>query len=183
MTTLEQQSTTKRQKERRKAEKATIAEQDTGAAQAAFTFVTGGASTALKLFRVALISTGVGALVVAVGLLVANFDKLLVPIQAAGQALKDFGDAIGLTSFAEADAAFNGIYKVELDSLTGLSKEDIDSITPGTEDLRVYSVLIKVVEKASKENTSKAQLIGDIKELGDIAVKIAKKIPQFSSLL
>ena len=62
-------------------------------------------------------------------------------------------------------------------------KEDIDSITPGTEDLRVYSVLIKVVEKASKENTSKAQLIGDIKELGDIAVKIAKKIPQFSSLL
>ena len=77
--------------------------------------------------------------------------------------------------FAEADAAFNGIYKVELDSLTGLSKEDIDSITPGTEDLRVYSVLIKVVEKASKENTSKAQLIGDIKELGDIAVKIAKK--------
>ncbi|MDA9303617.1 hypothetical protein N9Q03_00595 [Flavobacteriaceae bacterium] len=85
--------------------------------------------------------------------------------------------------FAEADAAFNGIYKVELDSLTGLSKEDIDSIIPGTEDLRVYSVLIKVVEKASKENTSKAQLIGDIKELGDIAVKIAKKIPQFSSLL
>ncbi len=85
--------------------------------------------------------------------------------------------------FADAVAAFNGIYKVELDSLTGLSKEDIDSIIPGTEDLRVYSVLIKVVEKASKENTSKAQLIGDIKELGDIAVKIAKKIPQFSSLL
>mgnify|MGYP001122036804 CR=1 FL=1 len=76
-----------------------------GAAQAAFTFVTGGASTALKVFRAALVSTGVGALVVAVGLLVANFDKLLVPIQAAGQALKDFGDAIGLTSFAEADAA------------------------------------------------------------------------------
>ena len=76
-----------------------------GAAQAAFTFVTGGASTALKVFRAALVSTGVGALVVAIGLLVANFDKLLVPIQAAGQALKDFGDAIGLTSFAEADAA------------------------------------------------------------------------------
>ena len=36
-----------------------------GAAQTAFTFVTGGATTALKLFRVALISTGVGALVAA----------------------------------------------------------------------------------------------------------------------
>lgn len=76
-----------------------------GAAQAAFTFVTGGASTALKVFRAALVSTGIGALVVAVGLLVANFDKLLVPIQAAVQALKDFADAVGLTSFAESDAA------------------------------------------------------------------------------
>ncbi len=85
--------------------------------------------------------------------------------------------------FAEADAAFNGIYKTELDKLIGLSKEDIDSVIPGTEDLRVYSVLVKVVEKASRENISKAQLIADIKELGDIAVKIAKKVPQFASLL
>jgi vesicle coat complex subunit len=85
--------------------------------------------------------------------------------------------------FEEADAAFNGIHKAELDELTGLSKEDIDSVTPGTEDLRVYSVLVKVVEKASKENISKAQLVADIKELGDIAVKIAKKVPRFASLL
>ncbi len=85
--------------------------------------------------------------------------------------------------FAEADAAFNGIYKTELDKLSGLSKADIDSVTPGTEDLRVYSVLIKVVEKASKENISKAQLINDIRDLGDIAVKIAKKVPLFATLL
>jgi len=85
--------------------------------------------------------------------------------------------------FAEADAAFNGIYTTELDKLTGLSKSDIDSVTPGTEDLRVYSVLIKVVENASKENISKAQLVNDIRELGDIAVKIAKKVPQFATLL
>ncbi len=85
--------------------------------------------------------------------------------------------------FAEADAAFDGVYKNELDKLTGLSKEEIDSVTPGTEDLRVYSVLVKVVEKASKENISKAQLVEDIKELGDIAVKIAKKVPEFAALL
>jgi len=84
--------------------------------------------------------------------------------------------------FNEADAAFNGVYKVELDNLTGLSKDEIDAITPGTEDLRVYSVLIKVVEKASKENISKAQLVSDIKELGEIAVKIAKKVPKLASL-
>lgn len=85
--------------------------------------------------------------------------------------------------FAEADAAFNGLYKDELNRLSGLSREEIDSVTPGKEDLKVYSVLIKVVEKASRENISKAQLINDIKDLGEVAVKIAKKIPQFASLL
>jgi hypothetical protein len=85
--------------------------------------------------------------------------------------------------FAEADQAFNGIHKKELDKLQGLSKKEIDAITPGTEDLRVYSVLIKVVEQASRDNLSQAQLIEDIKELGDIAVLIAKKIPSLKALL
>jgi hypothetical protein len=37
---------------------------------------TGGATTAMKLFRLALISTGIGAIVVGIGLLIANFDKI-----------------------------------------------------------------------------------------------------------
>jgi len=85
--------------------------------------------------------------------------------------------------FAEANAAFDGLYKEELNALTGLSKEEIDSVVPGTEDLRVYSVLVKVVEQASKDNLTQAQLIDNIKELGDIAIKIVKKIPQFTGLL
>jgi len=75
------------------------------AGQAAFTFVTGAATTGLKLLRLALISTGIGAIVVAVGLLIANFDKLLIPLNAAKNALKSFGDAIGLTDFAEKERA------------------------------------------------------------------------------
>ena len=47
------------------------------AATAAYNFVLGASSTALKVFRIALISTGIGALVVGVGLLVANFDKVV----------------------------------------------------------------------------------------------------------
>jgi len=46
------------------------------AATAAYAAVTGTATGALKVFRLALISTGIGAIVVGVGLLVANFDKL-----------------------------------------------------------------------------------------------------------
>lgn len=85
--------------------------------------------------------------------------------------------------FRDADAAFNGQYKEELNALQGFSKEEIDAIIPGTEDLQVYSVLIKVVEQASKDNLAQAQLIEDIKELGEVAVKIAKKIPKFYGLL
>ena len=85
--------------------------------------------------------------------------------------------------FADADAAFNGLYKNELNQLVGLSKEEIDSITPETTDLKTYAVLIKVVEKASKDNLSQAQLIENINALGDVAVQIAKKVPQFAALL
>jgi len=85
--------------------------------------------------------------------------------------------------FAQADAAFNGLYQKELNDLLGLSKAEIDAITPGTTDLKMYSVLIRVVEKASKENMSQDDLINHIKDLGEVAVKIAKKLPSFAALL
>ena len=46
------------------------------ATQAAYTFVVGASTGAMKLFRLALAATGIGALVVGVGLLIANFDKI-----------------------------------------------------------------------------------------------------------
>jgi hypothetical protein len=70
-----------------------------------------------------------------------------------------------------------------LNDLLGLSKDEIDAITPGTTDLKMYSVLIKVVEKASKENMSQAELMDHIKDLGEVAIKIAKKLPSFAALL
>jgi hypothetical protein len=79
--------------------------------------------------------------------------------------------------------SFNGKYKSELDRLTGLSREEIDSITPDTEDLRIYTVLLRIVEEASRKNLTQAELVEDIKELGEVAVKIAKKVPQLTSLL
>jgi hypothetical protein len=46
------------------------------AATAAYTFVVGTSTGALKIFRLALATTGIGALVVGVGLLITNFDKV-----------------------------------------------------------------------------------------------------------
>jgi hypothetical protein len=87
-----------------------------GAAQSTFAFVTGAASTAMKAFRVALVGTGIGLIVVAVGALIANFDKI-GPIvkKAIDFALKPLKliidgivasyyavtDALGITSKAE----------------------------------------------------------------------------------
>ena len=53
------------------------------AAKAAYATVTGTTTGLLKAFRIALASTGIGLIVVAVGALIANFDKLLKPLNAA----------------------------------------------------------------------------------------------------
>ncbi|WKD85229.1 hypothetical protein KCTC32516_00569 [Polaribacter huanghezhanensis] len=80
-------------------------------------------------------------------------------------------------------AAFIGLYKNEIEKLHGLSKEEIDSITPDTTDMEVYAQLIAVVEEASATNETQAKLKEQILELGEIAVQIAKKIPSLASLL
>jgi len=85
--------------------------------------------------------------------------------------------------FEEADAAFSGDYKNQLNDLLGLSRSDIEEATPdGITDMRVYSKLIDVVKQASKDNISQANLITNIKSLGEIAVKIAKKAPELAAL-
>lgn len=80
-------------------------------------------------------------------------------------------------------AAFRGMYKDELKALMGLSKEEIDKITPDTTDMEVYSQLISIVKEASADNIGQAELKKSILDLGDIGVKIAKKIPPLVDIL
>lgn len=81
--------------------------------------------------------------------------------------------------FEEADRAFDGKYAKELEELNGLSGSELEEILPDTASLKTYNVLIKLVEEASKENMSKAELIDQIKQTGDIGVSIAKRISGF----
>tara|TARA_R110002074_G_scaffold99562_4_gene215033 strand:+ start:1016 stop:1297 length:282 start_codon:yes stop_codon:yes gene_type:complete len=83
----------------------------------------------------------------------------------------------------EADKAFNGDYSEELNDLVGLSKEELESVIPDTQNKNTYIALIKIVEQASKENTKQADLINNIKELGEVAVNIAKKVPGLKNLI
>jgi hypothetical protein len=79
--------------------------------------------------------------------------------------------------------AFGGKYRNELNALLGLSKEEIDRITPGTTDLEVYAQLISVVEEASADNIDQAELKDRIMALGTIGVEIAKRIPALIDVL
>ena len=54
-----------------------------GVAQKAYTAAIGTSTGGLKLFRLALIGTGIGAIVVGIGLLIANFDKIRDSISGA----------------------------------------------------------------------------------------------------
>lgn len=79
--------------------------------------------------------------------------------------------------------AFMGIYKDEINALHGLSRAEIDEITPGNTDLETYDQLIEIVKEASATNESQAALKEQIIELGEIAVQIAGKVPSLSGLL
>jgi len=149
------------------------------AGQAVFTFVTGAATTGLKLFRLALISTGIGAIVVAIGLLIANFDKLLIPLNAAKNALKSFGDAIGLTDFAEKERAEEQRKrfeeeKKEREEIIKLIQEEREEIQKQNELQQRYSNA-----RILALQTQKKLAQGNAEEISEIEKKISsEKIAQ-----
>lgn len=78
----------------------------------ATTVATTGASTAMKVLRMALISTGVGALVVGLGMLIAHFDDIKKWVVDLVPALGDMGGA-----FDKLKAIFMGVGKAAVDFL------------------------------------------------------------------
>ncbi len=83
----------------------------------------------------------------------------------------------------ESKKAFMGKYKDHLNELAGLSRDQIDKITPGITDLQKYDELMVVVKAASANNTSQAELKRQIEQLGEVAVKVASKVPSLLKLL
>jgi hypothetical protein len=79
--------------------------------------------------------------------------------------------------------AFQGEFAEEIKGLLGLSRDEIDAITPDVTDLAVYAALIEVVKDASRKNVSQAELKARIRGLGNVAVEIAKKVGPLAKLL
>lgn len=79
-----------------------------------------------------------------------------------------------------ADEAFRGEYADEINGLLGLSRTELDQLTPDTTDLETYDRLIEVVKEASRVNVEQAELVNRIEALGDLAVRIARKVPSLA---
>jgi hypothetical protein len=111
--------------------------------QAAYTAVVGGTTGALKVFRLALVSTGIGALVVGVGLLIANFDKLKA--------------ALGFTKTEQ--QKFNEAQRETSRIINSEMKESLDKITEQYDTLRAGILSVKNAQISVNE------LAGDFPEL------------------
>jgi hypothetical protein len=79
--------------------------------------------------------------------------------------------------------AFEGTFATEIEGLLGLSRAEIDAITPDGTDLAVYADLIEVVKDASRKNLSQADLKRRIRALGEVSVRIANKVGPLAKLL
>lgn len=88
-----------------------------------------------------------------------------------------------VTTLENGREAFKGLYKSELNELAGLSRAEIDAISPGTTDLETYDQLISVVKEASRVNLAQAELKNQIVKLGELGIKIAKRVPSLAAIL
>ncbi len=82
-----------------------------------------------------------------------------------------------------AKAALEGSLAAEYKGIRSLDPETIADITPDTTDEATYEQLMAVVQEASARNESQAQLAARVKQLGELAITIAKKVPSLATLL
>ena len=144
-------------------------------AQKAYTLAVGTSTGAMKLFRLALIATGVGALVVTLGAIIANWDKISKAVKENTKGLIDFGEVFNKVK-AVAMGVFNSViayYKtlfdiikkaIDLDfegaieSAKNLGKNVVDAYNEG------FQEQVERNEEANRRKLIEASL-GDTKRL------------------
>ena len=82
-----------------------------------------------------------------------------------------------------AELALNGQFSEIYKELRNLKPDEIDSITPGTTDQKEYERMVALVQEATERNLNQAQLVAQIRELGGVAVSIARKVPSLAALV
>jgi hypothetical protein len=141
-------------------------------AQSAYTTVVGASTGAMKIFRIALASTGIGALVVGLGLLISNFDdvkkvvmNLLKPFDGIIAKVRDF---LSVISFGLID-----------DSATAKTKDNAEQVVDAfnkTKDAMKENekVIERRIELAKAEEKGIREIYNLEKQLADLRIKNLK---------
>jgi hypothetical protein len=142
------------------------------ATTAAYTFVTQASTTGLKLFRLALIGTGIGAIVVGLGLLIANFDKVKNAVMNVIPGLKSVGDFFG--SIVNSITDFVGATSDASRALDKLKKDADNTLSVNKKFMQEHGD--QVDEYTKKKIEAKNAYAEAIKEDGVDQVALAKKL-------
>jgi len=141
-------------------------------AQTAYTTVVGASTGAMKIFRLALASTGIGALVVGLGLLISNFDdvkkvvmNLLKPFDGIIAKVRDF---LSVISFGLID-----------DSATAKTKDNAEQVVDAfnkTKDAMKENekVIERRIELAKAEEKGIREIYNLEKQLADLRIRNLK---------
>ena len=120
----------------------------------AYAAVVGTTTGALKILRIALISTGIGAIVVALGLLIANFDVVVSFVKKAYKAFDELGTGVKIV--LSILFPFIGIIWGVVEALTAMGVID-DEVT--SQAKKNAAAKIKAVNDESKAQRAKADAI------------------------
>lgn len=74
------------------------------------------------------------------------------------------------------EGRFGTVYR----ELRDLTPRQIDDITPDATDQKEYERLLALVQEASERNLDQAQLVARIKDLGEVARRIARRVPSLA---
>jgi len=120
----------------------------------AYAAVVGTTTGGLKLLRIALISTGIGAIVVALGLLIANFDVVVSFVKKAYKAFDELGTGVKIV--LSILFPFVGLIWGVVEALTAMGVID-DEVTAQAK--KNAAAKIKAVNDESKAQRAKADVI------------------------
>jgi hypothetical protein len=138
--------------------------QKSATAQTLFARATAFASTTMGKFKIALAATGIGAIVLALGLLITNFDKVKEAVEKASLIFPNFGAAVDI-----AKAAFEKFVEFVRPALEflGILPDEIEQA-----EIAVKKLNAEVASEAEK-NLARAKAAGKSEqELFDLKVKL-----------
>lgn len=169
----------------------------TTTAQGAYTAVVGASTGAMKLFRLALASTGIGALVVGLGLLISNFDdvkkvvnNLLKPFDGIIAKVRDFlstisfgliDDASTAKTKANAETSLEAINKLAKanESIEKQMQRNIDiAKAKGNNDKEVYKLEKQLLDFRLKNNYAEQEAIKNKIKLGTASEEEKKRLQE-----